>query len=99
MPTGMELYSRDGTVMFTMTDRLLKIIGTVFVPTGQSGSVNVPEWSNTLNTPGWLIRTTANGVSTYVPTVNVSGTTLSYSPGALRGGGNEAAVFIDYGYY
>jgi hypothetical protein len=101
MPSGFQAFDQSGNEIVSLSDRVFKRAGAVFVNTGVTGSVNVPEYGDPLNVPVWIARppdgTTSGG--TYLPNVSISGTTLSYSPSSYRGQGAARPVIIEYGYF
>lgn len=101
MPTGIELYNRDGSTALTMTDRVLKIIGSVTLPANSSGSFGVGEYASGLNVPGYIFRPVDGqaGASTFCPNISISGTTVNWSSGPVRGMSPPRAVVIEVGYF
>lgn len=73
MPQGMEIFKADGTLRLALTDRLMRVTGSVNLA-GTSGSVTV---DTTLGTPwGVIIR---DGTSAPYTPPSISGGTISWT--------------------
>lgn len=76
MPSGIKIWDASGNVVFDTTVKAGRVLGQVSTGTA-NGSVTNADFSQGV---GWFtVAPVATGLGTYVPTVTLSGTTVSWS--------------------
>lgn len=92
MPQGLEVYDANGVLVIGITDRLQRVLGSVYTGTG-AGSLTVPGFAS--GVPFYFVRRDGNldSINTLQPkNVTVQGNTLSWSA-------DGQALTILYGVY
>lgn len=77
MPAGFEVYNADGSLQFSLDNRLLRTL-TVQTASGGAGSVTVAAGQGSLTA---AVAPVANVEDAAVPSVSVSGNTVSWTAG------------------
>lgn len=85
MPTGLQLFLPNGKIQLDMTRRLARPLGVANANRGNSGSVVVPEFSG--EQPWYMIVTGSLATTVAIPTVTISGNTLSWKWPSNSAGG------------
>ncbi|HSX65387.1 MAG TPA: hypothetical protein VLF15_11710 [Pseudoxanthomonas sp.] len=91
MPQGLEVYDAQGRLVFDATTRLTRTIDQITIAAGSTGSVTIPA----IQGLPFLFLHLDGG---YVPIIDVTGQTISWSPNASYPGG-MVDVIINYGGY
>lgn len=83
MPQGLQVFDSNGVIVFDVTDRLSRVLG-IITTTASNGSISDPGLLT--GTPWWMIIDDWGGASdtysltTSVPLITASGSTLSWAP-------------------
>lgn len=94
MPVGMQVFDGSGNLIIDVTTRLSRIIDSVVIAAGSTGSINVP---NSGEGTVWYALYTTNG-NRYAPVITISGSTISWSPRSGFPGGAIDVTML-YGLY
>lgn len=93
MPAGLQVFDSSGRITLDLTDRITRIVATITVPVGASGTIQLPE-----GTPWWY--TTPNNAavsagSAYSPSISVNANNLlSYGPNTTFGSGQVECTLV-----
>lgn len=91
MPQGLEVYDSSGVLKLSITDRLSRVLGSIDIST--NGSIIVAGFAD--GTPWVTFLPWAFVNVPKMPSISVSGTTLSWT---YPGSGNVSGTLI-YGIY
>lgn len=76
MTSGLQVFDAAGRITLDVTERVCKILGTVSITAGSSGSVSLPDLQG--NQPFVLFLPTGWGAGTLAPSFNVGSTSISW---------------------
>lgn len=94
MGLGMQVFDAAGNLLIDVTTRLSRVIGTIGIPAGSSGSIAVP---NAGQGAIWYAIYTTGG-NRYTPNISVANGVISWSPrGGFPGGPVDTSMI--YGLY
>lgn len=91
MPQGLQIWDASGNLIFDTNTAAGRVLGIVNVTAAAAGSTT--NAGLTTGTPFWYFQTTTTQYFSKVPTITVSGTTLSWDDVSETNG------FIVYGVY
>ena len=97
MPAGLETYDPSGNLSFRVTDRITRVVGTVYTGT-VDGSIAVPLYATVGEDARWFTIVQFLGGGEYTPIITTTSNGLYWAFRANRYGFKEAA-WITYGVY
>lgn len=92
MPAGLQVFDASGNLVTNITDRIGRVLGTIETGTSNGSVTGVSGFST--GTP-FKMCVTLSGLGYYMPTVTISGTTLSWT---FPSGGQSECIIV-YGVY